>query len=342
MKEISILGIDLAKSVFHVVGMDARGRIKLKRKLTRSEVAKFISSYPPLTVAMESCASSHYWGRLFLSYGHEVKLIAPQFVKPYVKSNKNDLADAEAIAEASSRPTMRLVSIKSIEQQDLQSLHRVRARLVSSRTALVNEMRGLLSEYGIVLPQGRKKFVSDVPHRLAQEAESLSVLAKELFDRLYQELRGLEQEIKFYEDKLSAICNAHPECQRLLTSTGIGVMTATAFVSAVGDVSKFKNGRQLAAWLGLVPRQYTTGGKPRLGGISKRGDRYLRKLLVQGAMSVLRHAEGKLDARSILAIKLRERLGTKKAAVAIANRTARTAWALLSKQEDYKLYPVAA
>ena len=342
MKDISVLGIDIAKLSFHVVGMDCRGKVILSKRLYRSELESFVSSLSPMLIGMESCASSHYWARVFKRYGHEVKLMAAQFVKPYVKSNKNDKVDAEAIAEGVNRPTMRFVPIKNIEQQDIQSLHRVRERLIKSRTALINEMRGLLGEYGIILPKGRSKFRRELIECLEKAGEKLTAMGRELFFNLYEEFIEMEKRVSLYERKLEAIFNAHPECQRLDTIPGIGYLSATALIAAVGNMSYFKNGREFAAWLGLVPRQYSTGGKPRLGRISKRGDVYLRKLLVHGARSCLHRLDGKMDRRSVWANKLKERNGANKAAVALANKTARIVWAILSRQENYQTFALAA
>jgi transposase len=342
MLEISVLGIDLAKDVFHVAGMNARGEVVLRKRIYRCDLEDFISSFPSVLIGMESCATCHYWARIFEKYGHQVRVMAAQFVKPYVKSNKNDILDAEAIAEAVTRPTMRFVPLKKLEQQDIQSLHRARERLVKSRTALINEMRGLLGEYGIVLPKGRNKFRQQIVEKLSEESQKLSSLSIELFWNLYEELVEIEQRVAYYEEKLKAICKAHPICQRLVTIPGIAYLSATAIIAAVGDMTYFRNGRAFAAWLGLVPRQYTTGGKPRLGRISKRGNCYLRKLLIHGARANLRYLERKTDRKSVWARKLKERSGSNKAAVAMANKTARAVWAMLTQDKDYCEYAYAA
>ena len=295
----------------------------------------FVAQLPPVVIGMEACGSAHYWARRCRAHGHTVKLIAPQFVKPYVKSNKHDPADAEAIAEAVTRPTMRFVPIKEVEQQDLQSLHRARERVVKARTALVNEIRGLGSEYGIVLPQGVTKFRHLFLATLEAEQAKLTPMSRELFTQLYDEFCVLEKRLAYYTEKIGAIGVAHPVCQRLVTIPGIGPLTATALIAAVSDASHFKNGRQFAAWAGLVPRQHSTGGKPRLLGISKRGDVYLRKLLVHGARATLRWVGLKTDRRSQWLRGLIERRGKNKAAVALANKNARIAWALLSSTQTY-------
>jgi transposase len=261
--------------------------------------------------------------------------MAPQFVKPYVKSNKHDMADAEAIGEAVTRPTMRFVPIKAIAQQDLQALPRVRERLIKARTALINEIRGLRSEYGIVLPQGVTKFRQGLLPMLDQEQAKLTALGRTLFQQLYEEWRALEERLAYDHEQLEAICQAHPVCQRLLTIPGIGPLTATALVAAVNDATPFKNGRQFAAWLGLVPRQHSTGGKPRLLGISTRGDRSRRKLPVHGARATLRWTKLKNGRRSRWVRALIERRSTNRAVVALANKHARMAWVLLTTAQVY-------
>ncbi len=254
-----------------------------RKRLSRHDLIPFLAKLPPVLIGMEACGGAHDWARRFRAHGHEVKLMAPQFVKPYVKSNKNDSRDAEAIAEAMTRPTMRFVPTKEVDQQDLQALHRVRERLIGARTALVNEVHGLLHEYGIVIPKGVAKFRQAVVGKLESEQDKLTPLSQEMFWKLIDEFAALEKQLAYYQEKLEALATTHPACQRLMTIPGIGPLTATALVAAVSDASAFKNGRQCAAWLGLVPRQHSTGGKERLLGISKRGDSSLRKLLVHGA-----------------------------------------------------------
>jgi transposase len=333
----SVLGIDLAKRVFHLVGMDPAGHVVLRKRVTREALMSCIMQLPPMMIGMEACGGAHYWARRFREHGHTPKLIAPQFVKPYVKSNKNDPGDAEAICEAVTRPTMRFVPIKEVAQQDLQALHRARERVVKARTALVNEIRGLLSEYGIVLPQSVAKFRRTFTATLEAERTKLTALGWELFAQLYDEFCALDKRLAAYNEKIAAIGAAHPVCQRLVTIPGIGPLTATALVAAVNEASQFKNGRQLAAWIGLVPRQHSTGGKARLLGISKRGDGYLRKLFIHGARATLRWIRLKTDRRSTWLRGLIERRGKNKAAVALANKNARIAWALLTSDQTYIL-----
>jgi transposase len=272
--EMSVLGVDIAKHVLHAVGMDERGKIVLRKRLSRHDLLPFIAKLPPVLIGIEACGGAHYWARRFRVYGHEVKLMAPQFVKPYVKSNKNDSRDAEAIAEAVTRPTMRFVPAKDIGQQDIQALHRVRERLIGERTALVHAVHGLLHESGIVMPKGVAKFRQAVVGKLEAEKDKLTSLSQEMFWKLVEEFAALEEQLAYYQEQLEALATTHPACQRLMTMPGIGPFSATALVAAVSDASACKNGRQCAAWLGLVPRPYSPGGKERLLGISKRGDSY--------------------------------------------------------------------
>lgn len=336
-QQMSVLGIDIAKLVFHVVGMDDTGAVVLRKRLPRSELLAFLANLPPLRIGMEACGSAHYWARCFREHGHDVRLIAPPFIKAYVKSPKNDARDAEAICEAVTRPTMRFVPIKRVEQQDLQALHRIRERIIKARTALVNEIRGLLSEYGIVLPQSLTKFRALIVSKLQNEQAKLTALSTEVFWQLYDEFLSLEKRLAYYDEKLAAIGRAHPECQRLQTIPGIGPISATAILAAISDATQFKNGRQFAAWLGLVPREHSTGGKPRLLGISKRGDRYLRKLFVHGARATLRWVDSKQDDRSRWLKALIGRRSKNRAAVALANKNARIAWALLAHNQEYRV-----
>jgi transposase len=280
--------------------------------------------------------SSHYWVRVLSRSGHSVRLMAPQFVKPYVKSNKNDANDAEAIGEAVSRPHMRFVPAKSVEQQDIQSLHRVRNRLVSSRTGLANQIRGLLAEYGIVLPQHINQLRRGLPLVLEDANNELTAFSRRLFASLYEELLSLQEKIDVLDEQIESVYRTSESCQRVAAVEGIGPLTATALVAAMSDGKAFKNGRQFAAWLGLVPRQHSSGGKARLLGISKRGDTYLRTLLIHGARSVVSRASRKTDQRSFWIADKQRRLGTSKACVAVANKNARIVWSLIARQETYR------
>jgi transposase len=336
------MGIDLAKKSFHVHGEDADGRKAIGKKFSRQKLKEYIAKQPPCTIAMEACGSAHYWARLLRSYGHEVKLIAPQFVKPYVKSNKNDAADAEAICEAAQRPSMRFVAVKEIGQQDVQAIHRMRSLAVERRTAQINQTRGLLLEYGLEIPAGRSNLLKRLPEILEDAENGLTDLFREELFGLYRELRHLDGRIAHYDEKIKQIAQADERMQRLQTIPGIGPKIATALLAAVGDIHAFKNGRELAAWLGLVPRQHSTGGKPTLLGISKRGDVYLRQLIIHGARSILLTVDRKADYTSQWAAALKVRRHKNIAVVAMANKMVRIAFALLKNNEIYRAKPAAA
>jgi transposase len=329
---LDLLAIDLGKQSFHVHGIDSDGVI-ISRKISRAKLIGAIAELAPEVIAMEACASAHYWGRRFLAAGHRIRLINPRFVKPFVKGSKNDAADAEGIYEAAMRPTMRFVPVKSIEQQDLQSLHRVRERVVCVRTALINHMRGLLGEYGVVLPQGAWRFVGQAPAAISDAA--LSDLAREIFSDMLNELSDLNRRLEKLDAQLMALCRTNEACRRLSKLPGVGPVIATALVAAVDDGRHFRSGRELAAWIGLVPRQYTTGGKPRLGGIGRRANHYLRRQMIHGARSVVIRLAKHDDRRSQWLKGLAARRGFNRTIVALANKTARIAWALLTRNEDY-------
>jgi len=333
---IKTVGIDLAKSTFHLHGVDEHGRVVTRKKLSRSRLAAFMANLPPCLVGMEACGGSHYWSRKFKAMGHEVRMMSPQFVKPYVKSNKNDVADAEAICEAVTRPNMRFVPIKAIEQQDVQSLHRARSLVVSHRTAQVNQIRGLLMEYGITVAKGVASLRKALPEILEDSDNELSPMFRNLLCDLRDELLRLSERIAAFDVQIKHLCENSDACRRLLTIPGVGPMSATALAAAVGDASVFKNGREMSAWLGLVPRQHSTGGKPKLMGISKRGDVYLRKLLIHGARSAVRYADKRGDRRSRWVVEVEGRRGRNIATVALANKMVRTAWVILSRSEEYK------
>lgn len=330
------IGIDLAKNSVHVYGVDAQGCPVISKKLSRGKLSAFMVNLPPCLVAMEACGSAHYWARMFRDFGHEVRLIAPQFVKPFVKSNKNDAVDAEAICEAAQRPNMRFVAIKTLEQQDIQAIHRMRSLAVERRTAQVNQVRGLLLEYGIDIPQGRAALMRRLPEILEDAENGLSGRFRAELNGLLEELRHLNDQVAHYDTQIQAIAQSDETVQRLMTIPGIGALVATALVAAVGeDVGLFRNGRGLAAWLGLVPRQHSTGGRERLLGISKRGDVYLRQLLIHGARAVMRWVERKEDATSRWATALKGRRHTNVAVVAMANKIARVAYAVMRTGKPY-------
>lgn len=341
MKEVSkepvvTIGIDLAKNSVHVYGVDAQGRQVLSKKVTRGKLSAFMANRPACLVAMEACGSAHYWARVFRDFGHEVRLIAPQFVKPFVKSNKNDAVDAEAICEAAQRPNMRFVAVKTVEQQDIQAIHRMRSLSVERRTAQINQVRGLLLEYGIEIPKGRAAVMRRVPEILEDAENGLSERFRAELNRLLEELRHLDERVKHYDAQIQAIALSDPTAQRLMTIPGLGAKAATALLAAVGeDPHVFDNGRALAAWIGLVPRQHSTGGRERLLGISKRGDVYLRNLLIHGARAVLRWVERKEDPVSRWATTLKTRRHTNIAIVAMANKIARVAYAVMTTAKTY-------
>ncbi|MBN2258842.1 MAG: IS110 family transposase [Anaerolineaceae bacterium] len=335
MQKIKVVGIDLSKHIFQVHAVDARGNAIVRKQFTRQKLIAFLTNTPSCMVAMEACASAHHWGRVIGAMGHMVRLIPPQFVKPYVKTNKNDAADAEAITEAAMRPGMRFVPVKEEWQQDILAIHRIRERLVKMHTALMNEMRGLLGEYGIVIPAGATHLHQRVQKLMGEEVSSLSPAVQRITGELYTELIELERRLDEYEKRIRQISRSNETCRRLETIPGIGPVTSTALVASVGDPSFFKSGRQMAAWLGLVPKQNSSGGKTKLLGISKRGDRYLRKLLVHGSRTVLRHVEGKDDRRSRWLAKKLETRGFNKTCVALANKNARTCWALMRHHTSY-------
>lgn len=334
--ELKVLGIDLAKQSFQLHGVDEHGHVVLRKKLSRSQLRAFVANLPPCLIGLEACGGAHYWVRELTKLGHNVRMIAPQFVKPYVKSNKNDAVDAEAICEAVQRPNMRFVPSKSIEQQDMQSLHRIRSQLVARRTAQTNQVRGLLLEYGLIIPVGINHVRKALPSILEDADNALSGLFRELLNELYEELVHLDKRIQTLEQKLVTLSVNNDDCKRLLTIPGIGLLTATALIAAIADISVFKNGRELAAWLGLVPKQHSTGGKQTLLGISKRGDSYLRTLLIHGGRSVVRVAHKHQDKRNRWIGDIKQRRGENISNVAVANKNARIVWALLTRKENYK------
>jgi transposase len=334
VEQITTVGIDLAKNVFSLHGVDAAGRTVLRRTVRRDRLVETVAALSPCLIGMEACSGAHEWGRRFQGHGHTVRLMAPKFVAPYRKSDKNDGNDAEAVCEAVSRPSMRFVPVKSVEQQALLAMHRVRQGFVVERTAVINRLRGLLSEFGVVLPL---RSVT-VRRQAAQAAEALPELARRTIGDLLEQLRLLDARIGTYDREIEAQARLSEPARRLMKIRGIGATTALAIVATVGNAREFKNGRQFAAWIGLVPGQYSTGGKSRLGQICKRGDAYLRNLLVQGARSVLQTAPAHADRLSRWALALQARRGYYRTLVAIANKNARIAWALLARNEELKRF----
>ncbi len=333
--KITTIGIDLAKEMFQIHGIDTQGKVALRKQLRRSQMAEYFAKLTPCLIGMEACGSAHHWARKLQDYGHTVKLMAPQFVKPYVKTNKNDAADAEAICEAVARPNMRFVSIKNIEQQSILSIHRVRQGFVKARTAQANQLRGLLSEFGIVMPQGIHSVKKRIPEILEQPKHVLPAAIHPLLQRLYQHLKELDIQVDALEREIKQWHKSNESSLKLEAIPGIGPITASAIVASIGDAKTFKNGRQLAAWLGLVPKQHSSGGKQTLLGISKRGDTYLRTLLIHGARAVTRFAKQKAEPASWLC-QLMARRNNNVASVALANKNARIIWALLAKDRVFR------
>lgn len=335
MDKISVVGIDLGRAVFHVHGSDAQGRTVLERRFSRKALRIWLTRLEPCLIGMETCAGAHHWGRWLRAQGHEVRLMNPRYVKAYVKTNKNDARDAEAITEAATRANMRFSSIKTVAQQEVLMLHRARSRAVAARTALANQVRGFLIEFGIVVPQGLGVLRQRLPEILDDPQTEFGSTGRTLLRELREELVALDGRVASLDFRLRREAENDERCQHLQGLPGIGPLTATALVSSIGDVTNFSNGRHLAAWLGLVPRQHTTGGKPRLLGISKRGDRYLRTLLIHGARAALRGAPKRDDRCSRWVLALERRRGRNIAIVALANKMARMVWAVWSRQQTY-------
>jgi len=339
--QITTIGLDLAKNVFHMVGLNQAGKMQLRKKLKRNQVLAYFANLPTCTIAMEACASAHYWGRELEKQGHCVRLIPPRSVKPYVQGNKNDYNDALAIAEAYSRPKLRFVSIKTIKQQDDQALHRLKAGVTSQRTQVCNQLRGLLAEYGLVVPAGITKLRTAIPQILEDAENGLSGDFRELLQQGYRQLLELDHHIKTYDRKLQQRVKANKAAQRLMTIPGYGPVVSSVFLSAIGDGQAFSKGRDVSAYLGLVPRQHSSGNKQVLLGITKRGNKYLRGLLVHGARSVVKHAAVKEDKLSLWVNDLVKRRGKNKATVALANKLARIGWSVLTSGGVYQANHVA-
>lgn len=332
---LHMLGIDIAKNTFQLHGADSAGREVFKKRLPRHKLAAFIANLSACTIVMESCGGANYWARVFQGSGHTVKLISPQFVKPFVKTNKNDANDALAIVEAASRPSMNFVPIKQVEQQDIQSIHRIRTRIVKNRTALINEIRGLCQEYGVIVAPGAARAKSSLCIIISDSENELTPSSRESMQDLYDELIWIEARLKRLDVKIRQLCRLDENCKRILKVPGVGVLTATAIVAAVPNPGEFRNGRHMSAWLGLVPRQSSSGDKQVLLGISKRGDRYLRTLLIHGARAVLSHHKDAANDYSRWVAKKKSTLNHNKAAVALANKNARIIWSMLNTGEEF-------
>jgi transposase len=334
MMEATRIGIDLAKNFFHLVAMDQRGKVLWRKALTRGRVLEFLAQTKAAVIGMEACATAHYWAREFQQLGHSAKLMHPLYVAPYRKSGKNDFNDAEAICEAMSRPTMRFVEVKSLAQQDLQSLHRSRRLVVKQRTQVAHQLRSLLAEYGIAVRQSIAALRREAVE-LMSESGRLSNAMRRVVENNLEQLKLLERQLGELDRDIAATCRADERCRRVTAVLGVGPLTATAVVAKVGNARQFPSGRALSAYLGLVPRQNSTGGKTVLLGISKKGDRYVRTLLVHGARAALRVASRHTDRRSQWALNLMRKRGPNVAAVALANKNARVLWKLLTTGEQF-------
>ncbi len=334
--KITTIGLDLAKNVLQVHGVDERGKVALKKQLKRAQVLPFFANLPACLVGMEACAGAHYWARKLQALGHTVKLLPPQYVKPYVKSNKHDAADAEAICEAVGRPNMRFVAIKNVAQQAILAVHRARQAMVKARTAQANQIRGLLGEFGIVIPQGMAAIGKRLPEILEDGDNQLPGSLRELLARLRDHLAHLQRQVDALEGEIKRWHRDSEASQRLAQIPGIGVLGASALVASVGDARCFARGRQLSAWLGMVPKQASSGGKTTLLGMSKRGDTYVRTLLIHGARSVVAQAVRQPARADPWLRALLARRPKNVVVVALANKNARTAWALLRYARDYQ------
>jgi len=337
MNKLSRIGIDLAKNVFQLHGVDRHDKPVWQRRLSRENWLTVLLKRvePGCEIGMEACSGAHHWARILRQKGFTVKLIAPQFVKPYVKNNKNDAKDAEAICEAMSRPTMRFVSVKTVEQQDIQAVHRIRTALIGQRTAKANQIRGLVAEYGLVAPQQLDRLRKAIPTWLEDAENGLSHSFRHLLQGVWRDLKTLDDRVAELDHEINKIADSHPAAKRLQQLRGVGPMIATALVAAVGDARQFANGRQMSASLGLTPKQHSSGNKDRLLGITKRGDSHLRCLLIHGARSALYAAKGKEDRLSLWVTQIAARRHPNVAAVALANKTVRIAWAMLTHDSDY-------
>lgn len=337
MNNVTSLAIDIAKNIFQLHGADKAGKAILKKKVSRAKLIECIANMPPCEIHMEACGTANYWGREFEKLGHKVKLINPKYVKPYVKRNKNDMNDAAGIAAAARDPDMRFCTVKTEAQQDMQSVHRIRSLLMQQRTALSNQIRGILAEYGIAIPQGVNNIKTYLAEILGDNPKNMNQLILECLQELYERFQSLSEKIKFYDNKIKQLFNSNETCKKLYAIPGIGELGATILASVLGNGASFKNGRHFAAFLGLVPRQHSSGGKDRLLGISKGGDTYIRTLLIHGARAVLRYVEKpSVDSKLNVWLKnLVKRKDMNKVAVALANKIARIAWALVHNDAVY-------
>jgi transposase len=335
MSNITSLAIDLAKNTFQLHGTDAKGKAVLKKKVSREKLLEFVIKLKPCNIHMEACGTANYWGRKFKECGHKVKLINPRYVKPYVKRNKNDANDAAGIAAAARDPDMRFCEAKTEAQQDMQSIHRMRNLLIHHRTSLANQLRGLLAEYGITIPQGISHIRNDIAHILSNNPNNMSSPVLSCLTKTYEHFEFLDNQIASYDRLIDSLFKSNEACKRLSKIPGVGVLGATMLATMLGNGAAFRNGRHFAAFLGLVPKQCSSGGKERLLGISKGGDTYTRTLLIHGARAVLSWVDEKTDNRSMWIKSLITRKGYNKAAVALANKMARISWAIIHEGSEY-------
>lgn len=333
--QVTLIGMDLAKSLIQVCGVNQAGNPVFNRAIKRAKVFEFLASYPEVPVAMEACSGANFWGRELEKRGHQALLIPPQHVKPFVKGNKNDRNDAFAICETAKRPQLLFVRPRTLEQTDLLLNHRIRERQVGQRTQLINQLRGLLQEYGLVLPQGKETLRRELPGLLEDATNTLTPRARDCFQRLLEEWIAMDQAIKELDREIVRQCRSSESCQRLTGIHGVAELTATAVVAFAGNASQYRSGRHFAANLGLVPKEHSSGGKQRLGGISRRGNDYIRRLLVQCGWSIIRHVDKGTDRLTCWARQLIERRGKQRTAVALANKLARIIWAMLYRQQPY-------
>lgn len=341
--DIAVLGIDLGKNSCSIVGLDSNGAVVKRRRIRPENIVEFAAKLPRCIIAMEACCGAHHLGRQLAAMGHTVRLMSPEYVRPYVKAQKNDDRDAEAIAEAATRPTMRFVELKSQEQLDMQTLHRARDRLVGERTALINQLRAILLERGVAVPKGRRKLAQYLAEALGHnEALGTSPRLRSLIEDMRTQWRELDNRIAAFDEEFAAAARGNATARRLATIPGIGVLNATALLAAIGNGETFARGRDLAAWLGLVPRQITTGGKPRLTGITKRGNKYLRKLLIHGARSAMPSLANSVTPLGKWLRRLLDRVHKNAAVVALANKLARIVWAVLRRGQDFTARPSTA
>lgn len=334
--QITLIGIDLAKSVLQICGINRAGKQVFNRAMKRDRVLAFMAQHPDVPVAMEACSGSNYWGRTFQAQGRKVLLIPPQHVKPFVKGNKNDRNDAFAICEAANRPDLTFVAPRTVAQTDMLVVHRIRERLVQQRTTLINQLRGLLQEYGIVVAQGKERLRNQLPDILEDAENGLSQAARICFSQMLLEWSELDARVTDYDRNIKQQCRDNEASQRLTAIKGVAEITATAIAAYAGNGAQFRSARHFAACLGLVPKEYSSGGRQKLGAITKRGNRYLRRLLVQGAWSIIRYVDQSTDRLSEWAKRLIDRRGKQIAVVAVANKLARISWAMLYRNQAYR------